>query len=54
MHISGEYECKCGAIRDFGDDFILPEPPYEIKCDVCGSVLIYSEPSDLSLPEEEN
>ena len=54
IHIAGEFECQCGATKDFGEDFILPEPPYEIKCDMCGRVLIYGEVSDLEEEEEEN
>ncbi|HPZ07875.1 MAG TPA: hypothetical protein PL110_07170 [Candidatus Eremiobacteraeota bacterium] len=40
FHISGDYECKCGAIIHFGEDFLLPNPPFEVKCDACGAVLI--------------
>jgi len=51
LHVAGEFECQCGAIKDFGDDFILPEPPYEIKCDLCGRVLIYGEVSEIEEPK---
>ena len=53
MHISGEFECTCGAIKDFGEDFILPEPPYEIKCEMCGAVLIYSEETEPKAEDKE-
>lgn len=43
FHISGEFPCKCGFSKNFGEDFILPDAPYEIKCDQCGALLIYSE-----------
>jgi hypothetical protein len=42
LHVSGEFPCKCGAFKKFEDDFSLPDPPYEIKCDECGTVLISS------------
>jgi len=43
MHISGELECKCGAVKNLGEDFLLPPPPFEIRCDECGALLFYSE-----------
>jgi len=48
INVSGIYECRCGALKDFGEHYILPEVPFEIKCDQCGAVLMAGEESKLS------
>jgi hypothetical protein len=53
FHISGEFECKCGAVIHFGPDFLLPNPPYEVICDACGGVLIELGEKDRT-PEEKS
>jgi DNA-directed RNA polymerase subunit RPC12/RpoP len=47
MVISGVYRChNCGQEKDFGEKFPLPQAPFKIPCEQCGTPLIESVPEE--------